>query len=137
MKRFVKYILSLSVLLVCVYAQSFAVELNNEDSHLSLIDSSSNTVSFEDIQNDFPFTELTNTHEGRKVGVHPTAVETEVDDETRELDKTSFTNYPLTSNYSTQVVECFLSYIDHTVPTYSYRANFSECWYILFRVFRL
>ena len=137
MKRFSAYILSLSVLIAFVYVKSDANELNYSRSHFALLDSSSHAVSYENLQNDFPFTELTNTHPGRKAGIHPTGIETEVDDEVREFGKAQFSNYLLSSNYSAQVIACFLSLIDHAEPAYSYRASFSECWYILFRVFRL
>lgn len=138
MARFFKYILSLSVLMVCLYSQSYAIEMNESHSHLTIIDSASHIVSVDDVHNDFPFTELTNTHQGRRAGLHPTAVEAEVDDEVRVLANPYLLDYNfISSNFSTQIVGCFLSFIEYTVPTYSYRANFSRCWYILFRVFRL
>lgn len=138
MARFVKYILFMSVLVVCVFTQSYAIEMNESHSQLEIIDSSSHIVSVDDVHNDFPFTELTNTHQSKRAGLHPAAVETEIDDEVRLLEPPYLLDYHfISSKFSTQIIGCFLSFIEYTVPTYSFRANFSKCWYILFRVFRL
>gem|GEM_PF-3152391 len=127
MKSFVKYFISLSLLVACfvLHASTFDFE-QSEPSRFSN-------------QIDFPQNHITSGQLNHSIGNHAAAIEIEVDDENKSevQSKVDHQNVDLTVNFCTPFREAVSGAIDRFFPTYSFRANYSTCWYILFEVFRL
>ncbi len=126
-KNFVKYFVSLSLLVAC-----FVLHANTYDFEQSEPSTFSNQI-------DFPQNHITSGQLNHSLGNHAAAIEIEVDDENKSevQSKANSQNFDLTLNFCTPFREAVSGSIDLFFPTYSFRANYSTFWYILFQVFRL